>query len=410
MSDQDPPTIGQPARGRRVEVVGAGIAGLTAGAALARHGWSVRIHERGAELRELGAGISLRENGLQALEALGILEQAVAGGERISEWQLRDERLRVLSAGALDDHSRFYCVTRPALHRALADAAAAAGAEVVLGSTVVDAAPAGAIRLADGSRAEADLVVGADGIRSTVRPAVGTPARVRDLHYLSYRTLLPRRPGDPEASFPGYWSGTRRMAVAGCGPDHVYAFLFCRPDDRAARELPTAQREWTTSFPHLAAAVGRIGFGEDWRPIHEVACPRWSAGRLVLVGDAAHAMAPTLGQAACIAMHCGVALAEALDATPDIATALTRWEAAQRPMADTTQRYGRAYVRMMTRWPSRLLALRSAVAWGLSHSAPVQRRSSGSAPPLLGARSGADGASQRSGESASREVSSATDS
>lgn len=382
MNDDDTVTPVRSGPTRHAEVVGAGIAGLAAGTALARHGWSVRIHERGAELRELGAGISLRENGLQALQALGILDRAVAGGERITAWDLRDERLRVLSAGALDERSRFYCVTRPALHRALADAAAGAGAEIALGSTVVGASPAGTVRLADGSEVAADLVVGADGIHSTVRDAVGIPARVRDLEYLSYRTLLPRAPGDPAGSFPGFWSGTRRMAVAGCGAEHVYVFLFCRPDDRDARAMPGAHAEWAGSFPHLRGVVERIDFREDWRAIHEVACPRWSAGRVVLVGDAAHAMAPTLGQAACIAMHCGVALAQALQDGRDIPGPVARWEAAQRPMVDATQRYGRAYVRMMTRWPRRLLALRSAVAWGLSHSAPVQRRLSGSAPPL----------------------------
>jgi len=382
MNDDDTVTPVRSGPTRHAEVVGAGIAGLAAGTALARHGWSVRIHERGAELRELGAGISLRENGLQALQALGILERAVAGGERITAWDLRDERLRVLSAGALDERSRFYCVTRPALHRALADAAAGAGAEIALGSTVVGASPAGTVRLADGSEVAADLVVGADGIHSTVRNAVGIPARVRDLEYLSYRTLLPRAPGDPAGSFPGFWNGTRRMAVAGCGAEHVYVFLFCRPDDRDARAVPGAHAEWAGSFPHLRGVVERIDFREDWRAIHEVACPRWSAGRVVLVGDAAHAMAPTLGQAACIAMHCGVALAQALQDGRDIPGPVERWEAAQRPMVDATQRYGRAYVRMMTRWPRRLLALRSAVAWGLSHSAPVQRRLSGSAPPL----------------------------
>jgi 2-polyprenyl-6-methoxyphenol hydroxylase-like FAD-dependent oxidoreductase len=382
MNDDDTVTPLRSGPARHAEVVGAGIAGLAAGTALARHGWTVRIHERSNELRELGAGISLRENGVRALEALGILERAVAGGERIIAWDLRDERLRVLSSGALDDHSRFYCVTRPALHRALAEAAVDAGVEIALGSTVLDAGAAGTVRVADGTEVAADLVVGADGIHSTVRRALGIPARVRDLKYLSYRTLLPRAPGDPAGRFPGYWSGTRRMAVAGCGPNHVYAFLFCRPDDRAARALPRAHREWTEAFPHLRGVVERIDFREDWRAVHEVACPRWSAGRVVLVGDAAHAMAPTLGQAACIAMHCGVALARALQEGPDIAGAIQRWEAAQRPMVDATQRYGRAYVRLMTRWPSRLLALRSAVAWGLSHSAPVQRRLSGSAPPL----------------------------
>ncbi len=384
MNADDTANVSRSSCARRAEVVGAGIAGLAAGAALARHGWRVRIHERGGELRELGAGISLRENGLQALEALGILAQAVSGGEQITAWDLRDERLRVLSAGALDEHSRFYCVTRPALHRALADAATDAGAQVLLGSTVVAATPAGTVHLADGTETEADLVVGADGIGSTVRDAVGIPARVRDLKYLSYRTLLPRRPGDPAGSFPGYWSGTRRMAVAGCGPDRVYAFLFCRPDDHAARALPGAHQEWIAAFPHLAGVVERIDFGEEWRPIHEVACPRWSAGRVVLIGDAAHAMAPTLGQAACIAMHCGVALAQTLASGTGIDDALARWETAQRPMVDTTQRYGRAYVRMMTRWPGPLLPLRSAVAWALSRSTSMQRRLSGSAPPLLG--------------------------
>jgi 2-polyprenyl-6-methoxyphenol hydroxylase-like FAD-dependent oxidoreductase len=107
---------------------------------------------------------------------------------------------------------------------------------------------------------------------------------------------------------------------------------------------------------------------------------------VVLVGDAAHAMAPTFGQAACIAMHCGVALAEAVTPASDLTVALHRWEAAQRPMVDATQRYGRVYVRLMTRWPSRLLALRSAVAWGLSRAEPVRQRLSGAAPPLQGRR------------------------
>jgi 2-polyprenyl-6-methoxyphenol hydroxylase-like FAD-dependent oxidoreductase len=96
----------------------------------------------------------------------------------------------------------------------------------------------------------------------------------------------------------------------------------------------------------------------------------------------AHAMAATLGQAACTAMQCGIALANALAATPDTRDALARWETAQRPMVDTTQRYGRAYVPMMTRWPTPLLTLRSAVAWGVAHSEPVRHRLSGTAPPL----------------------------
>ena len=103
-------------------------------------------------------------------------------------------------------------------------------------------------------------MIGADGVGSTVRAAAGISACVRDLEYLSYRTLLPRHPGDPVGSFPGYWSGTRRMAVAGCGTDRVYAFMFCHPDDLAARTLPGAEGAWAGWFPHLAGVVVRIDF------------------------------------------------------------------------------------------------------------------------------------------------------
>lgn len=172
------------------------------------------------------------------------------------------------------------------------------------------------------------------------------------------------------------------MAIAGCGPDHVYVFLFCRPNDDAARALPSARADWQRAFPRQTSLFARIPFDEPWRPIHEVRCDRWRSGRVVVVGDAAHAMAPTFGQAACIAMHCAVALAQALQPGDDQETALAAWEAAQRPMVDATQRYGRAYVRIMTRWPRRLLTARSVVAWALSRSDPVQRRLAGSAPPL----------------------------
>lgn len=113
---------------RTAEIAGAGIAGLALATALGQHGWRVTVHERNEDLREIGAGISLRENGLQALEALGIFEQVTGEGERIRHWELYDERNRVLSAATMDANQRFFMVTRQHLHRCLVDAALAAGA------------------------------------------------------------------------------------------------------------------------------------------------------------------------------------------------------------------------------------------------------------------------------------------
>ena len=122
--------------GRRAEVVGGGIAGFCAATALARCGWPVRLHERGRELREIGAGIFLWENALRGLEAIGALADATARGELDRSWEFRDERLRLLQSGWMMDDARLYTVLRTDLHRALADAARRDGVDVCTGSRV----------------------------------------------------------------------------------------------------------------------------------------------------------------------------------------------------------------------------------------------------------------------------------
>jgi 2-polyprenyl-6-methoxyphenol hydroxylase-like FAD-dependent oxidoreductase len=362
---------------QHAEIAGAGIAGLTAAAALAKRGWSVRVHEREEELREIGSGISLRENGLRALETVGAFEEAVEGGERIRRWDVFDERLRTLSTGEPDESSRFFTVERSRLHAALSRAAERAGVEIVTGSRVSGADPAGALLLEGGERLEADVVIGADGIGSAVRGSLGVEARVNDLEYVSQRVLIPRTEADAHGSFPGYWNGSHRIAVAGCGARHMYVFMFCRPDDTEAWATPLRRDIWIASFPHLKHVIERIPSAGEWREIWEVVCRPWHRGRVALIGDAAHAMAPTLGQGACLAMESGVALASVLPAAGDPGPALARWEAAQRPVIDATQRYGRTYIKLLTRWPRPLLDARSAFMWGFARSPRVRRRLAG---------------------------------
>ena len=103
-----------------VEIAGAGLAGLTAAAAFAQAGWSVRVHERGDELREIGAGIFLWENSLKVLEAIGAYAGATEGGERDEYWEIRDERQRLLQSGWMMQGSRLITVLRSKLHGALA--------------------------------------------------------------------------------------------------------------------------------------------------------------------------------------------------------------------------------------------------------------------------------------------------
>lgn len=242
---------------------------------------------------------------------------------------------------------------------------------------MIGAEAGGTLVLAGGERRSADLVVGADGINSTVRNALGVDAKLTDLRYISRRALVPRVPGDEAGAFPGYWRGNRRMAVAGCGPEFMYAFMFCPPSDKSGYE-GDYRPSWKRAFPEFASIIDRLPQESDSRPIREVRCERWSTGNAGLLGDAAHAMAPTMGQAACIAMSSAVSLARALERRPgDVRSVLTHWESVQRPVVDATQTYGRYYVWLMTRWPAPVLDLRSAFVKYVMHSRALQARLSG---------------------------------
>jgi 2-polyprenyl-6-methoxyphenol hydroxylase-like FAD-dependent oxidoreductase len=96
-----------------------------------------------------------------------------------------------------------------------------------------------------------------------------------------------------------------------------------------------------------------------WASFSDVTVRRWTSGDVCLLGDAAHAMSPNLGQGACVAMANAQALAHALDRYATVTGALIAWEASERPITDHTQRYSRIYGRVGTHWPQRLLGARS---------------------------------------------------
>ncbi len=350
---------------RTAEVAGGGIAGLTVATLLARRGWQVRVHEKSSELREDGAALFLFENGLRTLEDLGAYEQTIADGTFLRRWESVDERFRCLQGDDPTPEARVWCIRRNSLLAALADAARAAGVTIETDATVIGATRAGELAIAGRPTVRGDIVVGADGFNSPVRTSLGLAQEVKRLTSRSRRFLIDRRPDDPADGNIEYWSRSRRLGVTTCGPDKTYVYLFCRNDDEAGSRIPLDYDSYIRSFPRARSVIERIRPDEPWRQIGQVVCESWSAGRVVLIGDAAHGMAPNLGQGAGAAMQSAIQLAEVLERHVDPALAFAEWERVRRPVVDRVQRLSAVYDRLMTSWPGPLLDVRSAVAWGI---------------------------------------------
>ena len=345
---------------RHAEIAGAGLGGLAASVALAQRGWSVRIHERG----RFAANVRGRD---------------LAVGERPAVSGRPGCRRTGHQAGASDRDAR-----RPRPQRPRADAprlrrsgpagAAAPGRPVRRPDRAGRGTrrrhrhrlpggggqpPRGTGRSSTGPCCAADLVIAADGAFSRVRESLLLTQRVDYLDEGYTRLLIPRRESDPPTEITEYWSGSRRLLYDPCTDDLNYVCLCCNVDDE---DGAAGAGRWE----HLAAVLPRArrDHRADRRggPVGPRAAghlPRWSRGRAVVVGDAAHAQPPNLGQGANLTFQNALALAEYLDrdSRPGSRRAAmgTPGAAADRPRPALDELYGRA----ASAWPDRFARQRS---------------------------------------------------
>jgi 2-polyprenyl-6-methoxyphenol hydroxylase-like FAD-dependent oxidoreductase len=341
---------------RRAEIVGGGFAGLTAACALARRGWRVRLHERADRLRTAGAGINVYENGLRVLEALDACDETIADGARHLVRETRDQHDRLLSTHPWT--LRVFGVLRQRMIDALAAAARRAGAEILTGSEGASATPEGELTLASGERRRADLIVAADGVNSRIRDSLGLIEKRRYLPDGCIRILIPKV--DAAEATDGrtieYWSGNRRFLYNPCSSTHLYLAFTMLHADSPARAVPVDKALWSRAFPHLAPLIARIGEVARYDRFEYIRLKRWSAGRVAVIGDAAHAIPPNIGQGAGCAMMNALALGVYLDRESDIVRALDAWERAERPLTNHTQRISLLFG-MPAFWPPKLREL-----------------------------------------------------
>ena len=350
---------------RRAEIVGAGFAGLAAACALAQRGWRVRVHERAEALRTTGAGIYIYENGLRVLEALGAYDEAVLGAPVAHTREVRDDRNRTVAVHRWDSTSRVFSIVRQQVINALAAAARRHGAEIVTGSEGIAATASGEVRFAGGGHALADLIVAADGTNSKLRDSLGLVARRKPLADGAIRFLIDKTDAERTSADAGktieYWSGSRRVLYTPCSNDQIYVALTMLDRDAAGKATPLHKTEWKASFPHIVPLIDRLGNDGRYDRFELIKLRRWSAGRVAVIGDAAHALPPNIGQGGGCAMMNGLSLAVFLERFDEVPAALANWESAERPLTDHTQRISH-FLGLPTTWPPALRALFFALA------------------------------------------------
>jgi len=332
-------------------VAGGGIGGLATAAALAQRGWAVTVYERQEELRAVGAGIYIWENGLRVLEAIGAFDQATQNAFHGTHFEQRDNNGGIIDSAPIAGGNRLLTVPRSQLLAALAEVCKKAGVEIITDVEVSGATARGELFFAGGGSQSADLAVGVDGVWSKVRESLGLERSHEQTIEGALRTMVSAVADDFRSDDIGKyiecWNGQRRFLVTPVNKDQTYLALTCPDTDVDACVVPVNKAIWRESFPQWSHLIERIGeYPINWGVYSVTRCHAWSAGRTAIVGDAAHAQTPNLGQGGGMAMQNGLAMAVALESVNDrrdIPDALEAWEAGERDIVEHCQRWASLY-------------------------------------------------------------------
>jgi len=335
-----------------IAIIGAGLGGLTAALALLRRDWTVRVYEQAPILGEVGAGITISSGAARGLASLGLERALLPASLPVPDVAFAHYRTGALLAGRFDNGTppdrgfqTARHIHRADLHAILLSAVRAADPDAVqTDKKLVGAEPVGtrvAAYFADDTFANADLLIAADGTRSTVRRQLFDETPPQFANQIAFRCLIPR---DVAAPFMGTGN-----AVVSVGAGRIFHRYVLRggslvnvigiaksdlwPEEgwntpATTDEFLAQYRDFHSDVTGLIARApseGLIKWGLFVRP----PIPNWSIGHIGLLGDAAHPILPFLGLGAALAIEDGIVLARALEATSGCEAGLKAYQAAR---------------------------------------------------------------------------------
>jgi 2-polyprenyl-6-methoxyphenol hydroxylase-like FAD-dependent oxidoreductase len=324
----------------RVLVAGGGIGGLTVARALHQQGFTVELVERSPIWQATGAAIQLHGNAMRVLQALGLGDAVQQAGVALGHWLFCDQDGRVLGDADLEEVwgqvGPCICIDRPRLQRILLEGAAAVPCRL---NTAVDSLVQDERRVqvgfSDGTTSNYDLVVGADGLYSTVRTLIMGAIQPVYQGLMVWRTLVPVQPPDA--------TNFRTMLGDGCffgitpiGNERTNIFGAVgmpRTHDTVQGRLERFRRQFAGFGRQVQDYLAAISTDEQvhFGPSESVAPEHWHRGRIVLIGDAAHASAPTMAQGGVMAMEDAYILARLLRSTASLGSTLDSYEERRKP-------------------------------------------------------------------------------
>ncbi|HEX3993247.1 MAG TPA: FAD-dependent monooxygenase [Acetobacteraceae bacterium] len=345
-----------------VAIVGAGIGGLAAAACLRRIGIDVTIYEQAQRFARVGAGIQQSPNAVRVLRRLGLEPQlrdiafqpAAALNRQSDTGELLWER--AMGAASEERYGAPYLVLhRGDLHAVLASAVP--DAVIQRGRKLVGLEQhGGSVRMdfADGSSAEANVVIGADGVHSVVRESLFGAERPAFTGRVAYRTVFPagllRGAGIDDQS--KWWGPDRHIVIYYVNPQRSEVYFVT-----STPEPDFTQESWSTTgdmavlrdayrdfHPTVRSVLDAAPSAHKWALVVRDPLPRWTEGNIALLGDACHPMTPYMAQGAGTSIEDAAVLSRCLDGVdPDgVAAALRRYEATRKPRTSEIQALSRA--------------------------------------------------------------------